>query len=117
MGKALQIRVSAVTWDDTLPTKLWPELMDLAETIPSSEAKLGVVELVYRLYDGLQFMKWSEKRVQTLGDNIQLAMKTTKELEAALADWDPRKANTLSDALEDVLHTLEKDFAALPINS
>ncbi len=110
MGKALQIRVSAVTWDENLPTKLWPQLMELAESIPSSESRLGVVELVYRLHDGLQFMKWSEKRVAALGENIQNAMKVVKDLESALADWDPRKANSLSDALEDILHTLEDRF-------
>ncbi len=110
MGKALQIRVSAVTWDENLPKKLWPQLMELAESIPSSEPRLGVVELVYRLYDGLQFMKWDEKRVTALGDEIHSAMKTAKELEAALADWDPRKANVLSDALEDILKNLEYKF-------
>ncbi len=110
MGKALQIRVSAVTWDEFLPAKLWPQLMELAETIPSSEKKLGVVELVHRLGDGLQFMKWSQERVDALQDNVLLAVKTVKELESALADWDPRKANTLSDSLEDILDTLEANF-------
>ncbi len=110
MGKALQIRVSAVTWDENLPAKLWPELMELAESIPSSEKRLGVIELVHRLGDGLQFMNWSEKRVAAMGEDILLAVKTVKELESALADWDPRKANVLSDALEDILYKLEDNF-------
>jgi len=30
------------------------------------------------------------------------------DMRKALADWDPRKANTLSDALEEALFELEK---------
>ncbi len=110
MGKALQIRVSAVTWDVALPEKLWPRLFELASTVPSSESKLGVVEMVYRLYDGLKFLQWPKERHAALGEDIQKAMEKVKELESALADWDARKANALSDALEDILDTLERHY-------
>ncbi len=110
MGKALQIRVSAVTWDEGLPEKLWPQLTELAATVPSPENKLGVVEIVVRLHDGLQFMSWSEARIKALGNDIREAMSTVKELEKALGNWDAKKANTLSDALEDILARLEKNY-------
>ncbi len=110
MGKALQIRVSAVTWDQGLPEKLWPRLTELAASVPSSEKKLGVVEIVYRLHDGLQFMKWPQERHEALGENIKKAHATVKDLEKALADWDARKANTLSDELEDILEALERNY-------
>ncbi len=110
MGKALQIRVSAVTWDQGLPEKLWPRITELAATVPSSEKKLGVVEIVYRLYDGLQFMKWPQERQNTLGDGIKKAHTAVKDLEKALADWDARKANTLSDTIEDILESLERNY-------
>jgi len=32
----------------------------------------------------------------------------TTELENALADWDPRKANDITDQIEDTLSLLEK---------
>ena len=39
-------------------------------------------------------------------------MRLKQALETALADWQPREANILSDKLEDVLDTLEKVFVA-----
>ncbi len=110
MGKALQIRVSAVTWAPDLMEKLWPQLTALALTVPSGESKLGVMEMVYRLGDGLKFMDWSAERRAALGEGITQAVKQAKELEAALGDWDPRKANTLSDSIEDILDGLEKKY-------
>ncbi len=110
MGKALQIRVSAVTWNESLPEELWPQLFELAKAVPSSEKKLGVIEMVTRLGDGLQFMDWSKERKNLLNHGIKQAVSTVKALEKALADWDPRTANGLSDTLEDILDTLEQNF-------
>ncbi len=110
MGKALQIRVSAVTWAPDLLEKLWPQLTTLASSVPNSESKMGVLEMVYRLGDGLKFMDWSEERRTALGEDIKKAVATAQQLEGALADWDPRKANTLSDTLEDILDALEKRY-------
>ncbi len=110
MGKALQIRVSAVTWAPDLLEKLWPQLTALALSVPNSENKMGVVEMVYRLGDGLKFMDWSQERRDALGQDIKKAVATVQELEEALADWDARKANALSDTLEDILDSLEKHY-------
>lgn len=47
-----------------------------------------------------------------LGTGIREAARLKQELEAALADWQPREANVLSDQLEDVLDNLERAFVA-----
>lgn len=110
MGKALQIRVIAVTWDDDLLEKYWPRLSDLAFSVPVKHGKRGVLEMVRALADGLKFMKWPEARIQALGPGIEKAEKIREELEKALADWDPRRANALSDELEDELDRLESAY-------
>lgn len=112
MGKALQIRVSAVTWDEDLPEKLWPRLTELAESIPVVQDERGVFALVRALDEGLTFMKWSDARKAAMGADIREAARLKKELEAAIADWQPREANHLSDQLEDVLDRLEQRFIA-----
>lgn len=110
MGKALQIRVSAVTWDEELPEKLWPRLTELAFSVPLKHEKRGVLEIVRALDDGLKFMDWSHQRRTALGPGIKEAADKKTRLEAALADWDPRTANRISDELEAVLDRLEGVF-------
>ena len=62
MGKVLQIRVSAVTWNEGLVEEYWPSLVRLAGSVPVKSEERGVLELVRRLDEGLRFMKWSEAR-------------------------------------------------------
>lgn len=117
MGRALQIRVSAVTWNEDLLEECWPRLTELAFSVPVSHERRGVLEMVRALDDGLKFLPWSEARRAALGPGIHKAarLKAARlkaELEAALADWDPGKANRLSDQLEDVLDDMEKAFVA-----
>ena len=112
MGEALQIRVTAVTWNEDLLEKLWPKLTELAFSVPIKHEKHGVLEMVRALNDGLQFLPWSEARRKAMGPGIEEAARLKQALENALADWQPREANILSDKLEDVLDTLEKAFVA-----
>ena len=112
MGNALQIRVSAVTWNEDLLEKLWPKLTELAFSVPIKHEKHGVLEMVRALHEGLQFLPWSEARRKAMGPGIEEAARLKQALENALADWQPREANILSDKLEDVLDTLEKAFVA-----
>ncbi len=112
MGEALQIRVTAVTWNEDLLEKLWPKLTELAFSVPIKHEKHGVLEMVRALHDGLQFLPWSEVRRKAMGPGIEEAARLKQALENALADWQPREANILSDKLEDVLDTLEKAFVA-----
>ena len=112
MGEALQIRVTAETWNEDLLEKLWPRLTELAFSVPIKHEKHGVLEMVRALHDGLQFLPWSEARRKAMGPGIEEAARLKQALENALADWQPREANILSDKLEDVLDTLEKAFVA-----
>lgn len=112
MGRALQIRVSAVTWNEDLLEECWPRLTELAFSVPISHERRGVLEMVRALDDGLKFLPWSEARRAALGPGILKAARLKAELEAALADWNPGEANRLSDQLEDVLDDMEKAFVA-----
>ncbi len=112
MGEALQIRVTAVTWNEDLLEKLWPKLTELAFSVPIKHEKHGVLEMVRALHEVLQFLPWSEARRKAMGPGIEEAARLKQALENALADWQPREANILSDKLEDVLDTLEKAFVA-----
>lgn len=110
MGKALQIRVIATTWNTDLLEELWPRLTELAQTIPVKHECSGVLEMVRSLSDGLQFLPWSEARRSALGPGIREAMRLKAALEAALADWKPGEANRYSDALEATLDALEEAY-------
>ena len=110
MGKALQIRVSAVTWDEDLVPRLWPRLSELAFSVPLKHEKHGVLEMVRALGDGIKFMDWPEARKAALTPGIERAVDTQRRLEDALANWDPRQANRLSDELETILDTLEAAY-------
>ena len=83
MGKALQIRVSAVTWNEDLLEQLWPQLTELAFSVPIKHEKRGVLEMVRALDEGLTFMKWSKARQDALGPGIREAARLKQELEAA----------------------------------
>lgn len=110
MGKALQIRVSAVTWNEDLLAELWPQLSELAFGVPIKHERRGVLEMVRALDEGLKFMDWPKERCAYLRAGVERAVAYKAQLEAALADWDPREANRLSDALEDELDKLEAGY-------
>ncbi len=110
MGKVLQIRVVAVTWNDDLLEYYWPQLTNLAFSVPIKFENRGLLEMVRALSEGLQFMKWSDARKQAMGPGIREAAKIRDEIEKALADWQPARANELSNKLEDTLDDLEGAF-------
>lgn len=110
MGKVLQIRVSAVTWNEDMLEEYWPRLAKLAFSVPIKLESRGVLEMTRALAEGLQFMKWSEARKRAMGPGIKKAAEIRASLEKALADWDPRKANELSNQLEDALDDLERAY-------
>lgn len=112
MGKVLQIRVVAVTWDDELLEDYWPQLAKLAFSLPIKLENHGLLEMVRALSEGLEFMKWSDARKTAMGSGIREAAQIRKDLERALADWEPRKANELSNRLEDALDALERAYVS-----
>ena len=112
MGQALQIRVTAVTWDEDLLEKLWPRLTALAFSVPINHERHGVLEMVRALNDGLTFMDWSAERKAVMGPGIREAWRLKAELETALAEWQPGEANARSEQLERVLDELEQKFTS-----
>lgn len=110
MGKVLQIRVIAVTWNDDLLEEYWPRLTRLAFSVPIKLENHGLLEMARALSEGLQFMKWSDKRKEAMGPGIREVARIRADLEKALADWDARKANDLSDKLENALDALERAY-------
>ena len=110
MGKVLQIRVIAVTWNEDLVEEEWPRISRLAFAVPVKLENRGVLEMVRALSEGLRFMDWPEKQKDALRPGIEKAAKIRSDLEKALADWEPSRANELSDRLEDTLDELERAF-------
>ena len=107
MGKILQIRVSAWTYDEAEVEEAWPRLAELAFSVPLKRRKRGVLEMVTALDDGLRFMNWPTALKDSIAPGIRRAVAIRDQLEGALADWDPRRADSLSHTLEDALDALE----------
>lgn len=110
MGKVLQIRVIATTWDEDLIGEYWPRISALAFAVPVKLANRGVLEMTRALADGLEFAQWPDARKQALGPGIRKAAQIRADLEKALANWQPAKANELSNQLEDALDQLESAY-------
>lgn len=118
MGKLLQIRVSAQTWEPEAVCKTWPLLCATAEpaskTEGSSRALKDVLELTRALQDSLEFGPWSKDYVAAMKPGVAGARRLAQQLEKALGDWDPRLANSLSDELEEALKELERTAKHAP---
>ena len=109
MGKLLQIRVSAWTYREDDVVRAWPALAALAWPRPQRpDEKRGVLELVDALRDGLSFADWPDNVAASLQEGIGRVATLKSALEEALFQWEPRKANDLSDALEDALAKLNE---------
>lgn len=117
MGRFLQIRVMAHTYDESALAKAWPTLWRLAfpeiSPAPMSSRTKGVLELVDSLADQIRFDMFDASVQQALRSGVDQAKQQKEELERALADWNPQKANTLSDSLEELLAELEKKASSL----
>jgi len=107
MGKILQIRVSAWTYDEAEVEEAWPRLAELAFSVPLKREKRGVLEMVSALDDGLRFMNWPAALKDSLAPGLERVVALKDQLEGALGDWDPRRADKLSNALEDALDAVE----------
>jgi uncharacterized alpha-E superfamily protein len=107
MGKILQIRVSAWTYDEAEVEEAWPRLAELAFSVPLKHHKRGVLEMVTALDDGLRFMNWPASLKESLAPGLERAVAIRDQLEGALGNWDPRRADALSNALEDALDAAE----------
>lgn len=112
MGRILTVRVLAQTYDEAEVRKAWPTLIKLAS--PDDDWKagpepLGVQALVVRLNDMAQFAQWPERVKAALEKPIARAASTVADLDEALAQRDPKRADSLTYSLENLLDDLERD--------
>ena len=113
MGRILQIRVSAWTYDEDEVLQAWPKLCALVwsqlDQWGPAGMKRGVTELAGYLLDALRFSDLPEDVKKAMRPGAEKVAAVLESMRKALADWDPRKANTLSDELEEALVELEKE--------
>ena len=107
MGKVLQIQVRAWTYDEAEVEEAWPRLAELAFSVPLKHHTCGVLEMVTALDDGLRFMDWPDYLKESIAPGLKRVVAIKDQLEGALADWEPRRANNLSNELEDALDVVE----------
>ncbi|MGE4492905.1 MAG: formin-like protein 18 [Syntrophotalea sp.] len=114
MGKVLQVRVYAYTYDEAEVRKTWPRLWSLAfeESKPGFPYEMaGVLELVRALDDLYQFGVVPEAVRTVLATGLPAVVTAVAELQRHLADWNPQAANQASDRIEEGLGELEKRVA------
>lgn len=111
MGKILQIRVSANTYEPDDVYRAWPRLSRMAwgDKPFAQNASIGVRELVTVLNDKWKFgNEWPETAQAAVGGVVPGLKNLDQELEAALAERQPDVADRLSYKMEDALDELEK---------
>lgn len=108
MGKYLQIRVTATTYDPAETEKAFPRLYALAWPVAATAPAepRGLLELTQALDDRVRLGELPERA--SLLSGVERAMAAKAGLEAALGERDARAADRASYALEDALAELEK---------
>jgi hypothetical protein len=108
MGRYLQIRVTATTYDPVEAEKAFPRLYDLAWPVAATAPAepRGLLELTQALDDRVRLGELPQRTVLLPG--VERAMAAKAALEAALSERDARTADRVSYALEDALAELEK---------
>lgn len=110
MGKILQVRVSAATYDPDDVYRQWPELSRLAwgEKQYAELKNVGVRKLTAALEDKWKFGEdWSRDLKDFLAKNVEVLRELDRRLEGALADRRADAADRISYELEDALDELE----------
>lgn len=109
MGKVLQIRVMAQTYDEPEVEKNWPYLVKTAWQEPQPQGRPhGVFELVDDLKDRLELGMMPDEKAEAMSETIRRAYDLKIRLEKALGDWKASEANTISYDLEETLSAAEK---------
>ena len=95
---------------ESAPVTGFPELMATShmDCRGPQGMKRGVTELAEYLPDALRFADISEESRKALMPGAKKVTDKLNAMRSALADWEPRKANALSNELEDALTELEK---------
>ena len=128
MGRVLTIRLSAVTYNEEDVFRSWPHLCGLAwpgkgqifsdgwkpdpasfaPPVTAESVRRGVAELAAGLLEESRLGDWDKAVKSSLQPGLADLEKAVRQLETALADWQPQAANTASNALEDCLDALEE---------
>lgn len=112
MGKILQIRVSAWTYDEDEVTAAWPKLCALVwgelNRFGPVGMKHGVTELAQYLPDAVRFADIDKNTRARLAPGVERVTSHLLAMRSALEAWDPRLANAISNNLEDALTNLEQ---------
>jgi len=109
VGRTLQIRVSAWTFDPAEVEKRWPRLVALGFSPPVLlKQERGVLELTDNLADRLDMGVLPELAQKELAEPIKRAAQARERLTAALAEWNARSANSATDEIEEALDEAEE---------
>ncbi|WP_428560614.1 MAG: hypothetical protein ACP59X_16985 [Solidesulfovibrio sp. DCME] len=110
MGKFLQIRVIAQTYDEAAAEERFAKLYALAWPVAATPpaGPRGLLELAAALDDAVRLGDLSSGDRAALLPGVEKAMAVKAALEAALGERDPKSADKLSYDLEDALAELEK---------
>ncbi|MFP4167837.1 MAG: hypothetical protein ACLFSY_03190 [Desulfonatronovibrionaceae bacterium] len=116
MGRVLQIRVMAYTYDQNEVRKRWPGLSWLAfgKKDETREQKQGVLELVHVLEDKYRFAEDIDEEIKKeMSSPVEELKSGLLKLDTFLADRRPREADQVTYALEDTLDSLEGRISPL----
>ncbi len=130
MGRVLNIRVSAYTYNEDDVAGTWPGLCFLVWPYWADQRGVvrkgvnierpgliedalgarphGVMELCEALRDGLKFSGWEKDLATVLEKGIADVSAIKDRLEKDLADWNPQEALAQSNALEEALGGAEQ---------
>ena len=115
MGKILQIRVSAWTYDEDEVCRAWPLLSafvwEQLDKWGPQGMKRGVTELAEYLPDALRFGTLEPACRACVMEHAKDVTAALESMCQALAGWDPREANRQSERLESALSQAEQALA------
>jgi len=114
VGRTLQIRVSAWTFDPAEVEKRWPRLVALGFSPPTLlQQERGVLELTDSLVARHEMAVLPEPAQKLLAESLRRVGTARERLTAALAEWNARAANTATDDIEEALDEAEQQARAL----
>lgn len=114
MGRTLQIRVSAWTFDPAEVEKRWPRLVALSFSPPVLlNQERGVLELTDNLVDRHSIGVLPKDAQTVLTAPVKRLAAARERLTTALAEWNPRAANTATDDIEEALDEAEVEAGKL----
>ena len=110
MGKYLQIRVSAKTYDPEAVRKAFPRACAAAfpdARATGGESPCGVIEVLETLADKLRVGMLPRIQAEAIEPAVSRASFVLHSFEKALSDWNASEADSISYTLEGALKEIE----------